>query len=231
MSAILMFDRRGRVMHSRYTMKRDKTRGEIFLYGPIGASFWDEGAVSAGQFQKDLRALGKVEQIDLRINSPGGSVFDGQAMGALLKQHAATKTVYVDGVAASAAATLAMAGDEIIIAEGAFMMIHNASGMAFGDAKEMERMAGLLRTVNDEVAKQYADRAKMKVADVLDMMDAETWMTADDAVAKGFADKVAKGQKVTNMISDSTGFKNIPGALKERPNRVRAAAMLASIRR
>jgi ATP-dependent Clp protease protease subunit len=137
----------------------------------------------------------------------------------------------VDGVAASAAATLAMAGDEIIISEGGFMMIHNASGIAMGDAKEMTRMAALLTTVNEEIGKQYADRAKMKLADVLDMMDAETWMTASDAVAKGFADKVAKGQTVTNMISNSAGFKNIPSVLKERPNRVRAAAMLASIRR
>lgn len=230
MSAILMFDRRGRVLHSRYSMKREKTRAEIFLYGPIGASFWDDDSVGASQFQKDLRALGNVDQIDLRLNSPGGDVFDGQAMGALLRQHSAKKTVYVDGLAASAAATLAMAGDEIRIAEGAFMMIHNASAIAWGDYREMTRMATLLQTVNEEVAKQYSDKSKQKLADVLEMMDAETWMTAQDAVDKGFADKVEAGQRVTNMISEDARFKNVPKQLRERPNRVRAAAMLASIR-
>lgn len=231
MTAILMFDSRGRALAPRYSMKRTKSKGEIVLYGPIGDSFWDESAVSAAKFQKDLRALGAVDEIELRLNSEGGSVFDGQAMGALLRQHKARVTVFVDGLAASAAATLAMAGDEVRIADGAFMMIHNASAVAWGDATEMEKMAQLLRTVNEEVAKQYADKTKMKLADVLTMMDETTWMTASEAVKKGFADKLEKGATVTNMISQAAKFKNVPSQLQERPNRVRAAAMLASIRR
>src|SRR6185369_10879333 len=119
-------------------LAKGKDNAEIYLYGVIGGDWFGEG-VTAKQFADDLKKLGNVKTIDLRINSEGGSVFDGKAMYSLLNEHPAKVVTHIDGLAASAASFLAMAGDEIEIAEGAFVMIHNAYTIAMGDARELRR--------------------------------------------------------------------------------------------
>jgi ATP-dependent Clp protease protease subunit len=225
--AVLMFDRSGQVIKPRLTMKKTKNKGEIFLYGDIGGGGWFSEGITANQFQKDLRALGNVDEIDFHLNSPGGVIFEGQAMRALLQQHKAHVVTHIDGLAASAAVAVAMGGDEIRIADGGFMMIHNARGFMFGEAKDMRKQADMLDNVNTQVAELYVQKTGATLPQVLQWMDEETWMNAEDAVAKGFADKVMEQAAVFNMLGAETKFQKTPVQLKERPNRIRAAAILA----
>ena len=205
----------------------------IYIYGPIGDSWWSDGGVSANQFRQDLVALGAVRNIDVRINSEGGDVFDGQAIYTLLVQHKATVTVHIDGLAASAASFIAMAGNTIEIAESAFVMIHNASGACFGGADEMRRTADLLEMTNNSIQSIYAARTKNSVADLKGWMDSETWWTGREAVDKGFADKMVPNLAVAASVRDPSRYRHLPTAL--RPNRAKAQATLdriaASIRR
>lgn len=205
---------------------RGNDAAEIYLYGAIGGDWYGEG-VTAKQFANDLKGLGNVKTIDLRINSEGGSVFDGKAMYSLLNEHPAKIIVHVDGLAASAASFIAMAGDEIEIAEGGFVMIHNAYMVAIGDAREMRRAADMLETVNNTIVDVYVSRTKGDRKAIQQMMDDETWLTGADAVKHGFADKMVENLKVAASVSHPDRFKNLPAAL--RPNRVRAAAALARI--
>lgn len=211
-----------------YKMAARGDRGEIYLYGPIGSDWFGEG-IGAKQFADDLKALGAVKTIDLRINSEGGDVFDGKAIYALLVEHSAKVTVHVDGLAASAASYIAMAGDSIEIAEGAFMMVHNARGFCMGGADDMRRTADMMDQVNESIRAQYVQRTGNTDAKVKAWMDAETWFDSTEALKNGFADKVvANKQKVAASVSHPEAFANLPAAL--RPNRVAAAASLAAIR-
>ncbi|MCK1693719.1 head maturation protease, ClpP-related [Bradyrhizobium sp. 144] len=202
---------------------------EIYVYGVIGTDWFGDG-VSAKQFADDLKALGKVKTIDLRINSEGGSVFDGKAMYSLLNEHPAKIVVHIDGLAASAASFLAMAGDEIEISEGGFIMIHNAYTIAMGDARELRRSAEMLDTVNNTIIDVYAARTKGDRKKITQMMDDETWMTGAEAVQNGFADRMVENLKVAACVSNVEAlktFKKVPAALK--PNNRRAAAAFARI--
>jgi ATP-dependent Clp protease protease subunit len=196
-----------------YSIRAAGKNGEIVLYDEIGESFWG-GGISAQKFKNDLDALGKVTNIDLRINSPGGQVFDGMTIYNLLAQHPARITTHVDGLAASIASVIAMAGDEIRIADNAMMMIHNASGMCMGTAGDMRSTANLLDTVSNTIQGVYAKRSGTDAADIGKMMDDETWMTAEDAVKCGLADRVVDSMNVT-ALGDLTKypFKKLPNAL------------------
>ena len=209
-----------------YRVVNKGKRGEIYIYGPIGESFWG-GGVSAKMFADDLKKLANVETIDLRLNSEGGDVFDAKAMYSLLAAHKATVHVHIDGLAASAASFLAMAGNTIEIAEGGFVMIHNAWGGCIGGADEMRQYANLLEQVNETICDVYAARTKTKREDCKALMQAETWMTGKEALDRGFADKLVPNLAVAASVSDPTRFKNCPRSL--RPKRTRAAAALAGI--
>jgi ATP-dependent protease ClpP protease subunit len=173
-----------------YRLKNADDRAEIMIYGPIDD--WD--GVSAAAFVRDLKAI-TAKSIDLHINSPGGLVFDAIAIHAALKNHPATIDVTVDGIAASAASFVAMAGDTVTIEKPAKMMIHDASGLVWGNAADMRTMADLLDELSDTIAGIYADRAGGKVADWRAVMQAEKWYSAHEAVAAGLADRVANDSK------------------------------------
>lgn len=211
---------------STYKMTaRANNTAEIFIYGDIGQDFFGDG-VTAKKFADDLRGLGdKITHIDLRINSDGGVVTDARAMYNLLVQHKARVVTHVDGIAASAASFLAMAGDEINIAEGGFFMIHNARTFAGGEAKDFRQIADVLDTVNGTIIDTYAARTGKDVAQLKKWMDAETWFTGKEAVAHGFADKMVENMRVAARVSDKHNFKNLPASL--RPVRAAAAALIA----
>lgn len=156
----------------------------IYLYDAIG-----DFGVTASDF---VAALGQVntKSIALHINSPGGSVFDGIAIHAALVNHPATVNTVVDGVAASAASFIAMAGDTRGIEKPATMMIHDAAGLVLGNAADMRQMADLLDQMSDTIAGIYADRAGGTVASWRGAMQNETWYTSAQAVAAGLADHV-----------------------------------------
>jgi len=162
---------------------------ELLIYDSIGESFWG-GGVTAESIKQKLDEAGDVSKISVRINSPGGDVFEGSAIYSLLSQHKAPVECYVDGLAASAAFTIAMAADTIHISESAMMMCHNAWGMCIGSASDMEQTAGVLSKVSGTMRDIYSKRSGMKADQVQELMDAETWMTAEEAVEQGFADDV-----------------------------------------
>lgn len=169
-----------------YTIKAHASgAADIFVYDEIG--FW---GVSAHGFVQDLQAL-DTQAINLRINSPGGDVFDGIAIYNALRNHPASVSVTVDGLAASIASVIAMAGDTITMGRGAQMMIHDALAMCVGNAADMRQTAALLDKCSDNIAGFYADKAGGDVADWRATMAAETWYTADEAVAAGLATSVA----------------------------------------
>lgn len=170
---------------------------EILIYDVIDSMF----GVSAADFVRDLAKI-DAPAITVRINSPGGAVFDGIAILNALRGHDAKITTVVDGIAASIASVIAMGGDEIVMNKNSQMMIHNAWDLVIGNADELQAAADRLRQFSENLASIYADRAGGSVADWQALMDAETWYTADEAVAAGLADLVlVETVKETAMAS------------------------------
>jgi ATP-dependent Clp protease protease subunit len=198
-------------MLSGYKMSAKGDTGEIMLYEDIGEGWF--GGISSKTFAKDLRALDKVKTLNIRINSPGGDVFDGKAIHSLLSAHAARKIIHVDGLAASIASIIAMAGDEIRISDGAMIMIHPAWGMSVGDAVEMRKYADLLETISLQMRDIYAKRTGRDSKKIWELMQAETWMTAAEAVNLGFADVITEPLRMAASIKDIHRFKNVPKAM------------------
>jgi len=178
-----------------------KNNAEITIYGDIGTSWWNE-SISAKQFSDDLKSLGDdLEHITVRLNSAGGSVFEGLTIRSILKNHQANVTVHIDGYAASIASIIAMAGDKIVMAKGSMMMIHNPmSSMWGGEAKDFREAADLLDKIRDSLVSVYADRTGISTDELITMLDEETWMSAEEAVEHGFADEVEEGNAVTASI-------------------------------
>ncbi|HEX6968901.1 MAG TPA: head maturation protease, ClpP-related [Micromonosporaceae bacterium] len=164
----------------------------IWLYDEVGLF-----GVGAAEFTKDLRNI-RADTIDLHINSPGGDVFDGVTIMNALKNHPARVNVHVDGLAASAASFIMMAGDSISIARNAQVMVHEGHAVCAGDSRDMRKCADLLDKVSDNIADVYAQRTGHTVEHWRDIMREETWYTADEAVQAGLADKVSGATKPTN---------------------------------
>ncbi|AGM27374.1 hypothetical protein MABM_26250 [Mycobacteroides abscessus] len=171
----------------RNAAKTDDGPAELLIYDEIDSWY----GISAEQFARDLSAIDN-DAITVRINSPGGSVFDGIAILNALRDHPATVTVVVDSLAASIASVIAMAGDEIVMNRNSQLMVHNAWAACVGDARAMEKSAARLAQHNSNIAQIYADRAGGTVEDWLDVMAEETWLLADEAVEAGLADRVVE---------------------------------------
>lgn len=180
------------------------------IYDVIGDGFF--GGVSAKSVAKALEPHAKAKSIAVHINSPGGSAFDGITIYNLLHQHKANVTVYVDGLAASAASIIAMAGDSIVMAENAMMMIHNASGITMGNADDHRKMADTLDTIDTQIVATYTSRTGLDADEVATMMDGEKWLTANEAVELGFATDIAEAKKVAAHFDPTilNQFKNVP---------------------
>lgn len=163
----------------------DPDATDIFVYDSIGGWF----GVYADDFIRDLKAVTSTN-INLRINSPGGSVFDGVAIANAIRSHPANVTVYVDGLAASIASVIALAGNKLVMMPQTSFMIHDASGGCYGNAEEMQKMVELLDKQSDNIATAYAAAAGGTTEEWRERMRAETWYTADEAVKAGLADEV-----------------------------------------
>lgn len=163
--------------------------GELYLYDAIGG--WWSG-ITADWMRRELDALkGSTKRLNIFVNSPGGDVFEAKAILSLLQRFPGEKVLYVDGLIASAATFIAMGADRIVTAPHATWMIHEAWGMAGGNAKAMREYADLLEMVSGDIAGIYAARTKQSLAKLLELMAAETWMTATEAKDLGFSDTVA----------------------------------------
>jgi ATP-dependent protease ClpP protease subunit len=176
---------------SWYTIRNaatDDRHAEILIYDEIAGGPWAEflGLVSAKQFVKDLQAL-DVDRITLRVNSPGGDVYDGVAIFNALVDHPAKVTVKVDGLAASIASVIMLAGDERMIGTGAEVMVHNPWTFAMGEAADLRKTAQRLEEIRESILDVYEQRTTMSRDDAAQFMDEETWFRASDALEHGFA--------------------------------------------
>ena len=163
-----------------------ESSADVYLYSGIGGWF----GITAAQFAKEFTAL-DVDRINLYINSYGGEVYDGVAILNVIRRAKAHVRIQVDGIAASAASFIAMGGDELVMGRNAELMIHDASSIVWGNAEEMTKEAGSLDRISDNIAAVYAERAGGDVSDWRAAMKAETWYSAEEAVAAGLADSIA----------------------------------------
>lgn len=184
---------------------------DIYIYDEIG--FW---GVTAKQFVSDMNAMGDITHINLHINSPGGDVFEGIAIFNALKNHGAAITVYVDGVAASMASLIAMAGDTVIMPENAFMMIHKPWGISGGDAEKMRTYAERLDKLESVMVPVYAQKTGKTTDEIAAMLADETWMSGAECLAHGFADQVTPAVKAMACIQSkrTEEFKKMPESIR-----------------
>ena len=164
--------------------------GQIDLFGEISDVSWWGDEVTPTMFKADLDDMGDVGNIDIHINSGGGDVFAGFTIYNMLSRHKARKTVYIDGLAASIASLIAMAGDDIIMPRNSMMMIHNAWSLIAGNADELRKMADELDKIDGILRSTYVAKTGLEEDEIREMMANETWLTADDALEKGFATEV-----------------------------------------
>jgi ATP-dependent protease ClpP protease subunit len=173
---------------------------EVLIYDEIGGSL----GVSADQFVEDLGKI-TAPKIKLRINSPGGSLFDSIAIYNALVQHPAYVTTYIDSLAASGASIVALSGDKIIMMNGSQMMIHDALGLEMGNAADMEAMAKFLNRQSENIADIYANKASGTRDEWRARMLEETWMFGSEAVELGLADEVYSPPKSVEKDDDEDG--------------------------
>jgi len=190
-----------------------KGDAEVSIYDEIGG--W---GLTAKEFKDDVKALGDVSNITVKINSPGGNVADGNAIFNILKKHSAHISVEIEGVALSMGSLIAMAGDTISIAENGMMMIHNPWGAAVGDAEELRKAAEVSDKFKAGLVRAYAARTGMSEDEISAMMDDETWLDAEEAVEFGFADEITDRVEMAAHF-DLSRFQHVPEPLLSSGNK------------
>lgn len=209
------------------TKNEEAKSADIVMYGTIGSDeFWDD--VCDKTIKEEIGNLGDVENINLHINSPGGSVFAAVAIANTLKNHKAKVTAFIDGLAASAATIITSACDVVKMPKNAMFMIHNPLTWAYGNKQELEKTGILLDKVKDSILETYLAKAKGKTKEELSaLMDEEKWFNAEEAKEYGFIDEIVGEvenlQNVNNLLIvnslafDISKFKNFPGSKPTEP--------------
>ena len=182
----------------------DGSQAKLTIYGDIGESWWGD-SISAVDVKEALNGV-DAKQIDVHINSYGGDVFDGVAIYNQLKNHPAEISVYVDGLAASAASLIAMAGDKITMNTGSQLMIHEASTFAYGNKGDIQKTLGALESIDKSIVDIYMTRYTGEREEIETMLKGETWFTSNEAVDIGLAD--AEEETVTDAAVDPEAYKN-----------------------
>ena len=185
--------------------KTSDREAELILYGVVDR--W--GDINPREVRDQLKALGPLDTLHVHLNSEGGSIFAGLAVYNTLLLDAARVIVHVDGIALSMASVIAMAGDEIVMAEGAMLMIHNPLWMAAGEAEELRQTADVMDKLKDQLVAIYARRTGKPPEEISAWMDAETWLTGDEAIAAGFADRTEARLAIAAAL-DPAKFVNLP---------------------
>ncbi|WP_067586760.1 head maturation protease, ClpP-related [Endozoicomonas ascidiicola] len=191
-----------------YTLKNQADQpAELLIYDVIG----DWAGLSARQLVNDLKDI-DTNEITVRINSPGGSVFDGIAIYNALRYHNAHIHVRIEGLAASIASVIAMAGDTIHMAANALMMIHNPFGWVGGDAEELRKVADMLDKTTEVIAQTYAANSGLEVSEIITLMNDETWLTATEAEGHGLVNVVDEPMQLAAHF-DLSAFNHVPQPL------------------
>ena len=180
---------------------------EVSIHDEIGA--W---GISAKDFLTTLKSQPQNLPLNLSIHSPGGEVFDGWAIYNALKARTAPVNVKIEGLAASMASVIAMAGSTISMPRNAYLMIHNPMGVAIGEAADMRDLATLLDKLRDGIVNAYESRTGLPRDEIINLMDAETWMDGADALARGFVDNNSDAVALAAAAFDTRKFINMPTA-------------------
>lgn len=180
---------------------------QLTIDGPIG--MWGISAREVGELLDSLVGVGRIV---VYLNTPGGDAFDGVKIYNRLRRHQADVRIVVDGLAASAGSIIAMAGDEILMAPGSMMMVHNAQGYAEGDARDMLEMAGILGKANESMADIYQRKGGRTTVEWLDIMSTDLWLTAGEAVEWGLAtavegDEVPAGELAEALVAAAARYR------------------------
>lgn len=175
---------------------------EVYIFDEIGAY-----GITAQDFISEMKEY-KDTPVNLRINCIGGDVFDGMAMYNIIKKREAKTTAYIEGIAASMGSVIALAADEVVMAENSLFMIHNAWGGAMGEAEDMRKTASILEKISGEIANIYERKTRLSLNRIVEMMDKETWLNAAEAYELGFIDLISDSIKVAAKY-DVSKFKNI----------------------
>ena len=192
----------------------DENTGELTLYGEISNETWWGDEVTPKEFKADLDKLGEIDTLNIYINSPGGDVFAGQAIHSMIKRHKAHKNVHVDGLAASIASVIAMAGDTIFMPKNAMMMIHNPWTIGMGNAAEFRKLAEDLDKIRESLIAAYEGHSALTRDEIISIMDAETWLTASECEEYGFCDVVQEEKQMAASIDKTLlkRYQNTPQA-------------------
>lgn len=204
-----------------YTIVAADDSAEILLYDVIGKDWWTGEGTTAKQFAADIKPL-KGKKLTVRINSPGGNVTDGTAIYNALKRHTGGVDVYIDGLAASMASVIAMAGETVTMSEGSLMMIHNPHSSVRGDEHDMRKAADVLSKHKASLLQAYTTKTGKDADEISSLMDEETWMTANEAYDLGFADAVTEEEPVmalwtSDELANAKCF-NVPAQFQARVN-------------
>lgn len=195
----------------------NQNEADVFIFGEIVSFKWEDTDTTAASFQKDLKELGEVSQINLHINSPGGSVFEGIAIGNMLRQHKARVVAHVDALAASIASVIVASCDKVIMPENSMLMIHNPWTISMGNAKELRKQADDLDKIAESSVVTYLAKAGEKLTEekIKQIMDEETWMSAQEAYNYGLCDVVESANQVAASISQKLfeTYKKVPEKL------------------
>ena len=175
---------------------------DVYLFNDIGTF-----GITAQSFIDEIKQY-EDRELNIHINSLGGEVFEGMAIYSIIQRRTSKTTVYIEGIAASIASVIALAADEVIMSENSLLMIHNAWGGTQGEAKDMRKQAEILEKITNEIAEVYVKKTKIPYNEIVEMMDEETWLTAQEAVALGFVDSISEPIKVAAKY-DVSKYKNI----------------------
>lgn len=186
--------------------KADSSAAEVSIYDTIG--FW---GVTAKDFQASLKEIPKDRAINLRINSPGGSVFDGFAIFNMLQARREYVTAHIEGLAASMASVVMLSGFKVIISENSFVMIHNAATFTEGDSEDLRKMADVLDKITSTISSAYQKKTGKTEEEVKAAMDEETWFTAQEAKDWGLVDEISGAVEIAASF-DLRGFRRVPAA-------------------
>lgn len=204
----------------RFDAKADQPAADLYIYSDIGYSYWDDNTVDSQTFIDALRGLpAGVIELNVHINSLGGDVFEAVAITNALRAwgSVAGRTVktLIEGIAASAATIVAMGGTTIVIADNALMMVHNPWTIAIGNAAEMRKTADSLDAVRNVIVATYKWHSSLSDEELVALLDAETWMDADTAIAKGFATEKTQGLTASDGIETKVLARlNVPAAYR-----------------
>lgn len=201
-------------------MKSDDM-AEVLLYDAIGEDPFFGGGISAKTFREQIKGI-KAPKMNLRVNSPGGDVFEAGAMIAALDEFNGEISVDIDGLAASAASYIVMAGDKIRLGANAMMMIHNPHGFVMGTADDMRSTAEILDKVKGQIIDAYQRKSSSSRKQLSTWMDAETWFTGQQAIDAGLADEVTEPVRVAALLQHGSilakfKYKHVPALPKDGP--------------